>query len=728
MERRARMSGVFVTVCSTQAAPDRQLDAVRLLRSLRPRALVLASSRFGAGELDSRLLAELHAYERDGGRVVVVGVTHGSFDSIAFDNHGAGRLVGEHIAGTGHRRVTILAGPAERVNFSGRVAGMVEGLRAGGVQPRHIRIAYGEAGRQGGFDAARELPAGHRDAVLAVNDVIAIGALSALRAAGVAVPGDVSVTGIDDIQLAVDVTPRLTTVGLPLAHVGAESIRLALREQDRARTPHRTRPPDHQGKHPPLSALCGARTCAPGGVAGRLRAALSGGVVRDEIRPVSALTVARGGGQTAEYVFPAFEGSYVSTPLPDRDRRHRWDRHRTRTGPGPLRRAGRPRRRGRRGPRPSPDLRRHVERAAHLRRPDRAAPGGGGGPGPPVHPALAARATGPGVPGGRGHRADGEAAHALPRRARHPDRGRAPLHRPRRHRLPAPVRRRRRPAARGCWTPASSAAPCWPPASPSGTATRPTSPSRGAAPGSPKAAGPPWATASTSSTCCFSVLGPWQEVSAMAARQARDTETEDVSMALVTFDNGAMATVVNSVLSPRETSVLRFDFERATVEVEHLYGYSDDDWTITPAPGHEKVAELWAARPRRRAEQPRRPVRRGPGRARPGRGAARHAGGGPADDGVRRRRLRLRLHRQARPQRGSSAPAAPSPSGWTGRAPPGRPLRAKRASDDPTLQATHALGRSVAVTAGDVELFTYIYRPDTPGWSRPSPTCTRSAP
>jgi len=95
----------------------------------------------------------------------------------------------------------------------------------------------------------------------------------------------------------------------------------------------------------------------------------------------------------------------------------------------------------------------------------------------------------------------------------------------------------------------------------------------------------------------FSVLGPWQEVSALSSREAPDTETEDVSMALVTFDNGAMATVVNSVVSPRETSVLRFDFERATVEVEHLYGYSDDDWTITPAPGHEKVAELWQPDP-----------------------------------------------------------------------------------------------------------------------------------
>jgi predicted dehydrogenase len=91
----------------------------------------------------------------------------------------------------------------------------------------------------------------------------------------------------------------------------------------------------------------------------------------------------------------------------------------------------------------------------------------------------------------------------------------------------------------------------------------------------------------------FSVLGRWREVSGLAVRQSRDTETEDVSMAMVTFDGGAVASVVNSVLSPRETSVLRFDFERATVELEHLYGYTDADWTVTPAPGHEEVAELW---------------------------------------------------------------------------------------------------------------------------------------
>jgi predicted dehydrogenase len=90
------------------------------------------------------------------------------------------------------------------------------------------------------------------------------------------------------------------------------------------------------------------------------------------------------------------------------------------------------------------------------------------------------------------------------------------------------------------------------------------------------------------------VLGDWTEVSALARTQARTMPTEDLSLAHVTFANGAVASVVNSVLSPREESYLRFDFERATVEVTHLYGYGDDDWRVTPAPGCEDdVQAAW---------------------------------------------------------------------------------------------------------------------------------------
>ncbi len=92
------------------------------------------------------------------------------------------------------------------------------------------------------------------------------------------------------------------------------------------------------------------------------------------------------------------------------------------------------------------------------------------------------------------------------------------------------------------------------------------------------------------------LLGDWTEVSAITRRQARRTQTEDLSLAHVTFASGAVASVINSVLSPREESYLRFDFERATVELTHVYGYRDENWAITPAPGFEaQVSSAWNA-------------------------------------------------------------------------------------------------------------------------------------
>lgn len=82
----------------------------------------------------------------------------------------------------------------------------------------------------------------------------------------------------------------------------------------------------------------------------------------------------------------------------------------------------------------------------------------------------------------------------------------------------------------------------------------------------------------------LSLLGDWSEVTAVMSTLARSTATEDVSAAVVRCESGATVSVVNSLLSPRETSYLRFDFEDATVEVEHLYGYDNSHWRWTPAP------------------------------------------------------------------------------------------------------------------------------------------------
>ncbi|HET9171953.1 MAG TPA: Gfo/Idh/MocA family oxidoreductase [Actinospica sp.] len=89
----------------------------------------------------------------------------------------------------------------------------------------------------------------------------------------------------------------------------------------------------------------------------------------------------------------------------------------------------------------------------------------------------------------------------------------------------------------------------------------------------------------------LAVLGEWAEVRAMAGTLDRAVDTEDVSAAVVRFASGAIATVLNSVLSPREESYQRFDFANASVEVRHLYGYDSGDWTFTAAPG--AAEEVW---------------------------------------------------------------------------------------------------------------------------------------
>ena len=86
------------------------------------------------------------------------------------------------------------------------------------------------------------------------------------------------------------------------------------------------------------------------------------------------------------------------------------------------------------------------------------------------------------------------------------------------------------------------------------------------------------------------LLGDWTEIRAMAATLDRAIEVEDVSMALVQFANGAQASVVNSALSPRQETYIRLDYQRATVELTHLYSYNRDNWRFTPAVAAEGEA------------------------------------------------------------------------------------------------------------------------------------------
>ena len=86
------------------------------------------------------------------------------------------------------------------------------------------------------------------------------------------------------------------------------------------------------------------------------------------------------------------------------------------------------------------------------------------------------------------------------------------------------------------------------------------------------------------------LLGDWTEIRAVAATLDRDIEVEDVSVAIVTFANGAVASIVNSALSPRQETYIRLDYQKATIELTHLYSYTRDNWRFTLSPSAQEEA------------------------------------------------------------------------------------------------------------------------------------------
>lgn len=88
------------------------------------------------------------------------------------------------------------------------------------------------------------------------------------------------------------------------------------------------------------------------------------------------------------------------------------------------------------------------------------------------------------------------------------------------------------------------------------------------------------------------LMGEWDEVNAFVATRDRDLEVENIAMAYVRFSSGAVASFVNSAVSPRQNSYIRLDFQNITIEVDHLYQYHNEHWRFTVPDQPDLQAQL----------------------------------------------------------------------------------------------------------------------------------------
>jgi LacI family transcriptional regulator len=169
-------------------------------------------------------------------------------DVFNFANFDGAFKVTAHLIEKGHRRLAAIKGPASANDAIERIRGFRAAIKRKGLPASAGVVIDGDFTQEAGFAAVSDILAleDRPTAVLAANDVCALGALSALRGSGVSVPAEMAVAGFDDIISARFSSPPLTTVRVPVYDLGMQAIQRLIskiREEDTVVEPEQTEMP-----------------------------------------------------------------------------------------------------------------------------------------------------------------------------------------------------------------------------------------------------------------------------------------------------------------------------------------------------------------------------------------------------------------------------------------------------------------------------------------------------
>lgn len=232
------LDGIRETLCEAgyslflaAGQDDASLDqAMQAMFERRPDGLIICSAAVEPDDID-RLRRQLRA-------PVVLAHNYADAttpDTLYHDDRFGGQAVTEHLLALGHTRIAYIGSVATGRVSREREAGFRAALDAAGLSPRQVDIrTVPENSLKSGYHAAAELLT-HPDpptALFCYNDVMAVGALRALREAGVRVPADCAVAGFDDIPLAAFTHPPLTTFAQPRAALGRQAADLVLQRRE----------------------------------------------------------------------------------------------------------------------------------------------------------------------------------------------------------------------------------------------------------------------------------------------------------------------------------------------------------------------------------------------------------------------------------------------------------------------------------------------------------------
>ncbi len=204
---------------------DRSLKYIYSMIERRVDGVMFMSSRLSAELINELTRYHVPAVVLDWEEVQAEGV-----GMIRIEFESGIREAVNHLIGLGHRRFAHVSGPLDLWTARVRRDVFLQALAEKGIDPREVIVVEGNLRIEGGRAALHEILAAPQrpTAVLAANDLTALGIVWEAREHGLRIPEDLSVVGLDDITLAAQITPPLTTIALPCYEIGSVAMNMLL--------------------------------------------------------------------------------------------------------------------------------------------------------------------------------------------------------------------------------------------------------------------------------------------------------------------------------------------------------------------------------------------------------------------------------------------------------------------------------------------------------------------
>jgi LacI family transcriptional regulator, galactose operon repressor len=220
VEDRAREAAMGVMICNTLGEMDRMAEYLQLLQARRVDVILLS----GATSLNAVELQSLQRYEVP---MVLIGrpAIHVQWPHVSIDNRLGARLATRHLLDLGRTRIVHLSGPRTQTTMADRVRGYLDEMASlsAEVIESNGTPEDGYARLRARVDSGSALP----DGVFAATDRLALAALAVAADRSLHVPGDIAVVGFDDIPLAAQLRPTLTSVAQPAFELGMVAVDVA---------------------------------------------------------------------------------------------------------------------------------------------------------------------------------------------------------------------------------------------------------------------------------------------------------------------------------------------------------------------------------------------------------------------------------------------------------------------------------------------------------------------